>query len=63
MFIVSARPCLHISGLALEPHPRYHHTTYGTALRLSYVSNFSLKFAPDSIHSGRGQDDWGRVPK
>ena len=58
MFIV----CLHTSG-GLEPHPRYHHTTYGKALRLSYVSNFSLKFAPDSIHSGRGQDDWGRVPK
>jgi hypothetical protein len=33
------------------------------ALRLSYPSNFSLKFAPDSIHYGGGQYDWGRVPK
>ena len=32
-------------------------------LRLSYPSNFSLKFAPDSIHYGGGQYDWGRVPK
>src|SRR6202165_508082 len=32
-------------------------------LRLSYPSNFSLKFAPDSIHYGGGQYDWGRVSK
>jgi hypothetical protein len=41
-------------------------TRYGSmALRLSlsFLSNFGLKFAPDSIHSGRGQDDWARVPE
>jgi hypothetical protein len=57
------------STIALDPGNREYFRTgrlvvgdrrlvsYGATSVLSF--QFSLKFAPDSIHSGRGQDDWG----